>query len=114
MIFGLIRRFVISSIISLLILVYLASYGVVRVSGKMVHYPPVPVLEPRHRVQAPPPDSQNVLNGAVKSTTRLSDFRKIGEKLVETYRSEDQKGHWLDTLYYPLRKLEEVIWNAAD
>lgn len=114
MIFGLVRRFVIGSIVMLLILVYVGSYGVLRLAGSLAHYAPVPVVEPRHRVQAPPPDSQNVVEGAIKSTTRLGDFRKIGEKLVESYRSEDKKGHWLDTVYYPLRKLEEAIWNWAD
>ena len=95
MIFGLIRRFVISSIISLLILVYLASYGVVRVSGKMVHYPPVPVLEPRHRVRPRRPAERPQWGG--QSTTASAISARSGRSWWKPI-DPGTREFWLDTL----------------
>ncbi|HOD83229.1 MAG TPA: hypothetical protein PKG77_17575 [Phycisphaerae bacterium] len=48
-----------------------------------------------------------------KSTTRISDLRNVKEALKDSSQDEHRKGGWLETLYYPLRKIEEAIWNAG-
>lgn len=50
---------------------------------------------------------------ALKSTTRISDLRNVGEASKCSFQDEQRKGGWLETLYYQLRKIEKAIGSAG-